>query len=83
MSSTCEGEQHPCPYSSQPLVNSHSFDLPADVFVEGETKPTRTKKAKGITRAGEAAGDKRSFEDTGLDVRDRGIIKTNIPRRRR
>ena len=58
----------------------HSYDLPADVFVEGETRPVRTKKAKGPAKAGEAAGNKRSFADAGMDVCDRGMLKTNIAR---
>ena len=40
----------------------------------------RTKKAKGPAKAGEAASNKRSFADSGLDVRDRGMVKTNIAR---
>ena len=40
----------------------------------------RTKKTKGQAKAGEAASTKRSFADSGLDVRDRGMAKTNIAR---
>lgn len=56
-----------------------SVELPADVFVEGETRPTRAKKAKAKTapKPTEAADKKRSFSNTGFDVGDHRDVKTN------
>lgn len=51
-----------------------SYDLPADVFMEGETRPVRAKKSKA------AANNKRSFADSGLDVRDRDQAENKLPR---
>ncbi|TKA23768.1 hypothetical protein B0A50_07050 [Salinomyces thailandicus] len=45
-----------------------NFNLPDDVFVEGEVKPSRPKKKTAAAKAAEAASNKRSFSDTGLDM---------------
>ncbi|WPH03466.1 Hypothetical protein R9X50_00634600 [Acrodontium crateriforme] len=44
-----------------------NYDLPDDVFVEGEVRPTRKKKAKGSGKKAGAAENKRSFTNSGLD----------------
>ncbi|KAK0274638.1 polynucleotide adenylyltransferase [Friedmanniomyces endolithicus] len=50
------------------LLNIPSYDLPADVFVPGETKPVRPKKKpKATTNGASAADNKRSFSNSGLD----------------
>lgn len=58
-----------CPTS---LISTHSYDLPKDVFVEGETKPMKkkTKKAKEATPAPEAntTHNKRRLSNAGFDV---------------
>ena len=59
------------------LLTFHSYDLPADVFVEGETRPMRKKKTKAIAKTSEATNNKRSFSNTGLDVCDHYMAKTN------
>lgn len=60
------------PKSSQTtLANDDSYDLPDDVFVEGETRPTKKKKgkkAKESTPAAETLPKKRSLNNAGLDV---------------
>ncbi|OCL02803.1 poly(A) polymerase Pap [Glonium stellatum] len=43
------------------VVHTRNYDLPADLFEPGETRPTRTKKAKSHKTA------KRSFAETGMD----------------
>ncbi|KAK5110446.1 hypothetical protein LTR62_005797 [Meristemomyces frigidus] len=57
-------------------VNLHSinikhirnFDLPADVFVDGEIRPVKQKKkVKPATNGTDNASNKRSFQDSGLD----------------
>lgn len=57
---------------SSSLIITHSYDLPKDVFVEGETKPTKkkTKKAKEATPAPEANPtlNKRRLSNAGFDV---------------
>jgi hypothetical protein len=58
------------------LLTWSSYDLPADVFVEGETRPAKAKK-KNIPKASEAAANKRSFSSTGLDVGD-GLARACI-----
>jgi len=55
--------------------NFESFDLPEDVFQEGEVRPTRVKKKKAAptapaTNGALAANNKRSFSNSGLDVSD-------------
>jgi hypothetical protein len=72
----CHGH---APLQSRPLLIPHSFNLPADVFVEGETRPTRSKKAKEAAKPGDAAANKRSFSSTGLDV---GYRQNKIQRSR-
>jgi len=57
-----------------------SFDLPADVFQEGEVRPTRTKKKKAAPAAPAVNGttavnNKRSFSNSGLDVSDQRALK--------
>ncbi|KAF2261764.1 Poly(A) polymeras-like protein [Lojkania enalia] len=50
------------------VVHTRNYDLPADVFVEGETrqiKPVKEKKKKGHGKSA-----KRGFAETGLDVRN-------------
>lgn len=58
-----------------------SYDLPADVFVDGETRPTRTKRKAApktaenaqrsdTAKTNDATTKKRSFSNTGLDVCD-------------
>lgn len=57
---------------SSSLILLHSYDLPKDVFVDGETKPTKkkTKKAKEATPAPEAntTHNKRRLSNAGFDV---------------
>ena len=52
-------------YTGQSTINAdrRSYNLPADVFVAGETRPVRPKKAK------------RTAEKAGLDV---SIDRTNV-----
>ena len=67
------------PKSSQTtLANDDSYDLPDDVFVEGETRPTRTKKTKAGAKTTEPANKKRSLANAGLDVGDHRLAKTNL-----
>ena len=54
-------------YAVQSLTH-YSYDLPADVFLDGEKRPARGKKAKTAPKNDEAAVNKRSFSTTGLDV---------------
>jgi len=57
-----------------PPLTPPSYDLPADLFTEGETRPTRTKKpkaAKSMTQTA-PANNKRTVSGAGLDVRDIG-----------
>ncbi|KAK1055283.1 polynucleotide adenylyltransferase [Friedmanniomyces endolithicus] len=50
------------------IKHIRSYDLPADVFVPGETKPVRPKrKPKATTNGASPADDKRSFSNSGLD----------------
>ena len=52
-------------------ADTHSFNLPADVFIEGEVRPTKAKKKaapKAAPKPAEAADKKRSFSHAGLDV---------------
>lgn len=53
-------------------ADNQSFNLPADVFIEGEVRPTKAKKKAApktaATKFVEAADKKRSFSSTGLDV---------------
>ncbi|CAK3864990.1 related to PAP1-poly(A) polymerase [Lecanosticta acicola] len=52
------------------IKHVRNYDLPNDVFVEGETRPTKkkkTKKAKESTPAQEALPKKRSLNNAGLD----------------
>ena len=65
------------------VANSYSYDLPADVFTEGETRPQRTKKAKAGAKAGQTAAPKRSFNESGMDVRERDIVQTKTARLRK
>lgn len=58
----------PLPFEAVYNADCSSYDLPADVFVEGEVRPVRTKKAKTAPKNTEAANNKRSFSNTGLDV---------------
>ncbi|KAK5703826.1 polynucleotide adenylyltransferase [Elasticomyces elasticus] len=59
-----------------------NYDLPADVFVNGETKPTRPKKKpKAATNGDSAAYNKRSFSDAGLEVGFNRGISTSAKRR--
>ncbi|KAF2815857.1 Poly(A) polymeras-like protein [Mytilinidion resinicola] len=44
------------------VVHTRSYDLPLDLFEEGEVRPVRVKRVK-------AKPVKRSFADTGIDVR--------------
>lgn len=53
------------------MADSDSFILPADVFVEGEIRPTKAKKktaAKTAATPAEATRLKRSGSHAGLDV---------------
>lgn len=43
-----------------------SYDLPADVFTEGEIRPTRVKKQKPAA--------KRTVSAAGLDVREQTLV---------
>jgi poly(A) polymerase len=46
-----------------------SYQLPDDLFTQGETKPVKKKKNKGGKAApADTADKKRSFNNTGLDV---------------
>lgn len=58
--------------ASSSLISTHSYDLPKDVFVEGETKPTKkkTKKAKEATPVPGAnpTQHKRRLSNAGFDV---------------
>jgi len=57
---------------------NHSYDLPADVFTEGEVRPTRTTKKKAAKKTmptqpqtlASQAINKRKGSTAGLDVRD-------------
>ena len=66
-----------------PGADTRSYQLPADVFVEGEIRPVRAKKGKPVakteapTKTSETADKKRSFSNTGLDVGDRCVKKAN------
>lgn len=59
-------------YGSGFATDCCSYDLPKDVFVEGETRPTRkkTKKNKEATSASDAKSThkKRSLSNAGFDV---------------
>lgn len=62
------------------LTDRCSVNLPADVFIEGEIRPTKAKKKnaaapKTATKTAEATGQKRSGSHAGLDVCDRDAIK--------
>lgn len=48
-----------------------SYDLPMDVFESGETRPARAKKTKSHKPA------KRSFAETGIDVRESPAKRTS------
>ncbi|KAF2480912.1 Poly(A) polymerase papa [Neohortaea acidophila] len=56
------------------VKHMRNYDLPADVFAEGETRPTRTKKKSAPKTtdptAMDAANKKRSFNNSGLDTLD-------------
>ncbi|KAK3678738.1 polynucleotide adenylyltransferase [Recurvomyces mirabilis] len=53
------------------IKHIRNFDLPADVFVDGEIRPTRPKKkAKATTNGVDNASNKRSFQVAGIDVRE-------------
>jgi hypothetical protein len=57
------------------VLTLHSVDLPDDLFLEGETKPKRktSKKEKEKGAAPDAASgatNKRSFNNSGMDVRE-------------
>ena len=60
----------------------NSFDLPADVFQDGEVRPIRTTKKKKAAQAAStangslSANNKRSFSNTGLNVSDRLVTKS-------
>ncbi|KAI7559954.1 hypothetical protein KC343_g9849, partial [Hortaea werneckii] len=49
------------------IKHIRNFNLPDDVFKEGEVKPQRPKKKTNAAKAAEATSNKRSFSDTGLD----------------
>ncbi|KXL42331.1 hypothetical protein M433DRAFT_95188 [Acidomyces richmondensis BFW] len=51
------------------IKHMRNFTLPDDVFAPGEKRPIRPKKKGGSkTTSAEAANNKRSFSDAGLDV---------------
>ncbi|TKA57544.1 hypothetical protein B0A55_10801, partial [Friedmanniomyces simplex] len=50
------------------IKHIRNYDLPADVFVAGETRPTRPKRKPTAAANGvNAANNKRSFSNAGLD----------------
>ncbi|OCK81606.1 poly(A) polymerase Pap [Lepidopterella palustris CBS 459.81] len=56
--------------NSMRVVHTRNYDLPADLFEPGETRPARTKKSKTHRSV------KRSFAESGLDVRESQIYST-------
>ena len=80
-SSTGESERALTENSVGHIADFRSYDLPADVFAEGEIRPTRIKKTKNPTKpsaapkSAQSTNPKRSFSDTGLDVGDHSMIK--------
>lgn len=53
------------------VADLHSFNLPADVFVDGEVRPTKAKKKaapKAAAKPVEPTRQKRSGSHAGLDV---------------
>jgi len=71
------------PWTCNPIViaNGPSFNLPGDVFKDGEVRPTKLKKktaAAAATANGAAvASNKRNLTDAGLDVSDNRVAKAN------
>ncbi|QIW96274.1 hypothetical protein AMS68_001792 [Peltaster fructicola] len=55
------------------VIHVRNYDLPDDVFAEGETRPTRSKKAKVNKTASQAPANttnKRTVADAGLTLKD-------------
>lgn len=65
------------PFSSLIFTDHYSFALPADVFVDGEIRPTKAKKKaapQAAAKPAEAAHPKRSGSNAGLDVCDCRVL---------
>lgn len=50
------------------LADDPSYNLPDDVFEPGETRPSKTKKAK-VAKSGDAPSKKRTVDEAKFDVR--------------
>lgn len=61
-------------------TNMTSYDLPADVFEAGETKPARKSKAK-VAKNGDISSKKRTFSATQMDVRLVNLFMLYCPQR--
>ncbi|KAF2726114.1 poly(A) polymerase Pap [Polychaeton citri CBS 116435] len=59
------------------IKHVRNYDLPPDVFNEGETRPTRSKKGKGAKAAAQTANNKRTVSNANLDVCSKHCAKTN------
>jgi len=57
----------------------NSYDLPADVFEAGETKPTRKSKVKTV-KNGDLSSKKRTFSATQMDVRSHLLLLSTFTR---
>lgn len=71
-----------CCFQRRVSLTYDSYDLPADVFDEGEIRPTKTKKTKA-TKGAQAppANKKRTVSSAELDVSQRekdGAVKRRV-----